>query len=904
MMNRKWLLTAVLAALLVAGTACAQPAPAAPAAGTVVLDAAGVWRFYQTLRPPILLTADGQKDELMMNVKWLDWETQPVAQGWTAADFNDRTWTRGPARRSARTPYVSQLCLRGKFEVTDPAKAGDLTATLEFHGGVIVYMNGKEIGRKHLPEGAVTADTLAEAYGDDAFVDAQGNLIEGGGRGPAAPASRVRTATFTVPANALRKGVNVLAVEVIRSGYPKMLEDKHPRGVGGQSKDPGLMWNTCEIRKVTLTAKGADGLVPNATRPKGFQVWNGDTLAGDVSADYGDRTEPLLPATILSPRNGQLYAKVLLGCDQPIKGLKVVAGALQGPDAAIPAANIAFRYAVPGGSEIIGNDPPSPYPNGAKWLGALLEEPLPEFPEPIRGRDGASQPGGAAVVPLWIRVKVPATAAPGLYKGAVTVSAEGQKPVAVPVEVTVLPWTAPSPENFRTWVELVQSPDTLAVEYKVPLWSPQHFDLIARSFRLVRDTGARSVYISAIAHTNLGNEESMIRWIKKPDGTYDWDFSVMDRYLDAATKNQGTPRAVILQVWEVYMNTIDSTGRRFGEVLQKNQETTGGAPLVTFVDANGKTENGTIPKLSDPASKAIWQALINKVRENLKKRGLEGRLYYGMFTDSIPNKADTKFFLDIGPEITWVQQGHNAFTDLNGIAKVGYTATWWSNRFADDLVNQRSGSVRGGQPRGKPAEMTSMFGWNKGRQDAYYPRMTNEQHPVSYWRFLCESAITGDFYCGIGRVGADYWTAVKNREGRRVGWVNERFVEVAGYLHSLHSYLLEPQEKQQVAMTRLPNLEEGIQESEARIVIEDALVNLKLAEKDPALAKRAKELLDERLMYMYKGMNNQIFGGWGVSAWRFQAGPSGHAWLLQTENAKRTAELYKLAGEVEKALGK
>ena len=47
-----------------------------------------------------------------------------------------------------------------------------------------------------------------------------------------------------------------------------------------------------------------------------------------------------------------------------------------------------------------------------------------------------------------------------------------------------------------------------------------------------------------------------------------------------------------------------------------------------------------------------------------------------------------------------------------------------------------------------------------------------------------------------------------------------------------------------------------------------------------------------------------MFGGWGVSAWRFQAGPSGHAWLLQTEHAKRTAELYKLAGEVEKALGK
>ena len=80
---------------------------------------------------------------------------------------------------------------------------------------------------------------------------------------------------------------------------------------------------------------------------------------------------------------------------------------------------------------------------------------------------------------------------------------------------------------------------------------------------------------------------------------------------------------------------------------------------------------------------------------------------------------------------------------------------------------------------------------------------------MSYWRSLCETAITGDFYSGIGRVGADYWPAIKNRRGRRVGWVNGRFIEVVGYLHSLHSYVLEPRADGQVAMTRLVALEEG-----------------------------------------------------------------------------------------------
>jgi len=594
---------------------------------------------------------------------------------------------------------------------------------------------------------------------------------------------------------------------------------------------------------------------------------------------------------------------VIVGQDKSIKNLQAVPGDLKSGAAVIPASQISFSYGTPGGGEILAsNEAIPPYPDGAGFLNALVTEPLPEFPVSVRCRDKSRVNG--AVVPLWVRVKVPKDAAPGTYQGTVTVTAADSAARKVPVELKVLPWTMPDPQDFKTWVELTQSPDTLAVEYKTPLWSDKHFDLIGRSFKLTSNTGARSLYIPAIAHTNLGNEESMIRWIKKGDGKYGWDFSVMDKYLDTAQKYLGTPKLIVLQVWEVYMNTKDATGRRFGEILDENQKDTGGAPLVTFVDAGGKTENGTIPKLSDPASKLIWRELLAQVKDRLKKRGLEKTLQLGMFTDSTPNKEDTKMFLELAPDLPWVQQGHNAYSDLNGIGKVGYTATWWSQRFADDLINQRAGAVGvAGTLKNGPA-MTSLYGWKRPRKDAYYPRMTNETYPLSYWRFLCETAITGDFYCGIGRVGADYWPAIKTKDGRRAGWVNERFIEVKGYLHTLHSYVLEPQPEGPVAMNRLLALEEGVQESEARIYLEDALVNKGLAKLAPELAKRCQECLDERLLYMWKGLDNLQFGGWGVTAWRFQAGVSGHAWLLNTANQARTEKLYLLAGEVEKKLGK
>jgi Glycoside hydrolase 123, catalytic domain/Glycoside hydrolase 123 N-terminal domain len=893
----------LLAACLVAA-ASFSPAPAAADSATsvpaVVLDTAGVWRMYHTLKPPAIQQSDGGMKPLLFNVKWLDWETPPPPADWTKPEASDRTWMRGPARRCARTPYLARLSMRGKFEVTDPSAVSDFSLALEYYGGVVVYLNGKEFGRGNLASGTGASGALAEPYPIEAFLDAKGNLRGASRRGPPANLG-TRSLNLSVPKGLLRKGINVLAIDIVRAPYPEALLTKRPYMVGGGSKDPGLLWNTCEIRTIRLSASSPDGVVPNTTRPEGIQVWNADTLAGDVDVDYGDRTESLNPIVISSPRNGTVYGKVIIGSDKPVKNLKVIASDLKSGTSVIPSSQVSFLYGTPGGTEALPRDKIPAYPRGTSFLNALLAEPLSEFPVVVRSTRGNLVNG--AVVPLWVRVKVPRDSRPGTYKGTLTVTTTDGSPVKVPLDLTVLPWTMPAPQDFRTWVELIQSPDTLAVEYNVPLWSDEHFALIARSFELVSDTGARSLYIPAIAHTNLGNEQSMIRWIKKADGKYDWDFSVMDRYLDTAQKHLGTPKLVVLQVWEVYMNTKDSAGKRFGSRLAENQKNTGGAPLVTFIDAAKNTENGTIPKLNDPASKPIWQELLTKVRERLKKRGLEKTLQIGMFTDSVPNKHDTEFFLDIAPDLAWVQMGHNAFRDLRGIAKVGYTATWWSGRFADDLVNRRSGAV-GKSTRGLPSVMTSLLGWNRPRLDAYYPRMSNERHPISYWRFLCETAITGDFFGGIGRVGADYWPAIKNGRGRRVGWVSERFPEVGGYLHSLHSYVLEPQAAGPVAMTRLVALEEGIQECEARIYIEDALVNKGLAKRAPELAKRCQETLDERLLYMWKGLDNMRFGGWGITAWRYQAGVSGHAWLLNTARQDRTEKLYALAGEVEKVIGK
>jgi hypothetical protein len=284
----------------------------------------------------------------------------------------------------------------------------------------------------------------------------------------------------------------------------------------------------------------------------------------------------------------------------------------------------------------------NPYPAEVTLLSCLV----PQAPDlvPISTKAPAGRkPGDAAlvngaVVPVWVKVRVPNDAKAGLYKGELTIEAAGEKAVAVPMEVRVADWTLPDPQDHRTWVEILQSPDTLAAEYKVPLWSDKHWDLIAESFRLMSDSGSRVLHIPLIAETNLGHEQTMVRWVKKPGaapstqpaaGPFDYDFTILDKYLDVAERNLGKPKIVILYVWDVYMmeRGREAVPGQMDERFHREREASGQAPItgrppmVTLWDpASGKTESMAVPHYKEAASEALWKPLFDQLRQRLAKR--------------------------------------------------------------------------------------------------------------------------------------------------------------------------------------------------------------------------------------------------------------------------------------------
>jgi hypothetical protein len=891
-------LTVVVAMALLAAFAAEAGADPGQAETTIVLNTYGVWRFHCTLGPPVLASGE----TVQLRHVWLNYATAGPADGWMQPDFDDISWDRGPVSLAVKSALVSRLCVRGKFTVADPSAVSGLALSVGYRGGLVVYVNGTEVHREHIQQG----QTLAEGPGGEERL----------------------LAALPIPAHLIRQGLNVIGLEIVRAPYP------------AQTEDNVYETSSCEILSARLTSAGPSGIVPKAVRPHGFQVWNADAMAGDVNVDFGDQAEPLRPVTIMGARNGSFTGKFVVGSDEAIEGLQAVPAEFRSPaGGTIPAANVRVRYGIRWGDLRLANAGnrrfPSPYPTwGANRLGALAEQPLGRFDVLVPERDpwtsavpkdaNEVKVVNAAVVPVWLTVKVPAGVPAGTYTGSVRVEAQGQEPVQVPLELRVADWALPDTQDFRTWVDMIECPDTLALEYEVPLWSDKHFDLIARSFKLIGETGSRTVYIPLIAHTNLGNEESYVRWIKQGDG-YAYDFSVMDRYLDVATENMGKPKLVIFIVWDVYMvppsdaseGQRNSRQRQMAEHVQKTAGSIGHGPMVTVLDpATQKASLETLPSHFDAeASRPLWEPLFRELRARMRQRGLEDAMMLGLQCDAWASKEEHQLFHDITGGLPWVLMSHEGFGAnfrrmreprnelMHGISEIGYQARVWAVTFSDDNADR---------PRGYEGGIKSQLGWARPDLVAQFDRFSRELNANVYWRCLPEATITGA-QRGNGRLGAEYWKVVRDARGRRAGRSHERYPESTWRNLFIPEALLAPAPDGPAATDQLEAYREGVQECEARIVIERALNDEALrARIGPDLAGRCEDYLYNRHMLMWLSLSDlQLFydhpgATWGphymAACWRGMPDIGGSHWFLASGWQERTWQLLSLAGEVTKTL--
>lgn len=138
--------------------------------------------------------------------------------------------------------------------------------------------------------------------------------------------------------------------------------------------------------------------------------------------------------------------------------------------------------------------------------------------------------------PLWVAIDVPQSAKPGLYGATVVVQSERGGEIRLRLNVRVIEATMPAKEKRRFHLDLWQNPYAVARMAGVPLWSDAHLQQMRPVMTRLAAAGQRGI-TATITHRPWNGQTydafgNMITEIKRVDGTWQYDFSVLDRWVE------------------------------------------------------------------------------------------------------------------------------------------------------------------------------------------------------------------------------------------------------------------------------------------------------------------------------------------------------------------------------------
>ena len=138
--------------------------------------------------------------------------------------------------------------------------------------------------------------------------------------------------------------------------------------------------------------------------------------------------------------------------------------------------------------------------------------------------------------PFWINISVPQNVKAGVYKGSLTFSGKGITDMKLNMEISVTNRILPSPKDWAFHLDLWQNPYAVARYHNVPLWSEAHFDAMRPVMKILAGAGQK-VITTTIMHKPWNGQtedhfDSMISKIKKIDGTWAYDYTVFDKWVE------------------------------------------------------------------------------------------------------------------------------------------------------------------------------------------------------------------------------------------------------------------------------------------------------------------------------------------------------------------------------------
>lgn len=169
------------------------------------------------------------------------------------------------------------------------------------------------------------------------------------------------------------------------------------------------------------------------------------------------------------------------------------------------------------------------YRKSSDYDSTLVADPIDHIASTLTVPANATQGG-------WISVRVPQQVQAGKYTGTVTVK-DGDKVLSeLKLAVNVKNRTLPASTEWAFHLDLWQNPYAEARYYNVEPFSKEHFDRMRPDMQNYVDAGGK-VITASIMHKPWNGQtydpfESMVTWLKKADGTWYFDYTVFDKWVE------------------------------------------------------------------------------------------------------------------------------------------------------------------------------------------------------------------------------------------------------------------------------------------------------------------------------------------------------------------------------------
>ena len=202
------------------------------------------------------------------------------------------------------------------------------------------------------------------------------------------------------------------------------------------------------------------------------------------------------------------------------------------------------------------------------------------------------------VQPIWLSIKIPSNAKQGDYVATVTVKAD--KTYQLKLNVKVLERTLPTPSQWSFNLDFWQHPAAVARVHNIELWSDAHFDLMRKYYTMLADAGQKNITASIVdepwGHQTYDDYPSLVKWTKKKDGSWIYDYSLFDKYISFVMSCGINQRINCYSMvpWKIAFQYYD-------ENLGKN---------TTFTGAIGSDEYNV-----------FWTSMLKDFTKHLKQKG-------------------------------------------------------------------------------------------------------------------------------------------------------------------------------------------------------------------------------------------------------------------------------------------